>query len=195
METSLKKRVLIIGGPTGSGETTITLEIIKKYPQFQRLVAATSRPIRNGEQEKVNYYFLTKEKFLDEIDNGNIIEYTYIENRDTYYGTYKPDLEKKLKESHVIANVDHIGVKYFKENHDALAIFIRPSSLEVIQKRLKTRNPEATDQEIQNRLKNAEDEINNEQYLYDNVVINDDGKLNEALEEIEKILKDTSYIS
>ncbi|EKD58226.1 MAG: hypothetical protein ACD_56C00169G0005 [uncultured bacterium] len=194
MEQKVKNKVLIISGPTGSGETTITTEIIEKYPCFQRLVAATSRPIRSGEEEQINYYYLGKEKFLEEIENENIIEYTYIQNRDTYYGTYKPDLEKKIKDSHVIANVDYVGVKYFKENYDALAIFIKPSSLEVIENRLRTRNPETTDQEIKRRLKNAEDEINSEQHLYDFVVINDDGKLNEAVEEVRKILKSKSYI-
>lgn len=194
MEIKSQNKVLIIGGPTGSGETTVTLEIIKKYPQFQRLVAATSRPIRSGEQNQINYYYLGKEKFLKEIENGNIIEYTYIENRDTYYGTYKLDLEKRLKESHIIANVDHVGVKYFKKYYDSLAIFIKPSSLDVIEKRLRMRNPEASEQEIISRLKNAEDEIKNEQHLYDHVVINDDGKLNEAITEIEEILKNKLYI-
>ena len=129
--SKLLKRVLVIGGPTGSGETTITNEIIKRYPVFTRLVTATSRKPRNNEQTKIDYYFFSKEDFEKNIKSGDIIEYTYIENRDSYYGTYKPDLDDKLEKGfNVIVNVDIVGAKYYKKNYNATTIFIKPSSLE-----------------------------------------------------------------
>ena len=98
-------KVLIIGGPTGSGESTITKEIISRYPIFQRLITATSRPMRSGETDKQDYYFFSKEDFLEKIKSGDIPEHTYVENRDAYYGTYKPDLEEKLKKGSVNSRV------------------------------------------------------------------------------------------
>ena len=121
------KRVLVFSGPTGSGETTITKKLVEKFSNFRKLVAATSRKMRAGEQNEIDYYFMSREEFENGIKNGNIIEYTYVENRDTYYGSYKPDLEKKLGAGlNVIANVDIVGTKYFKENYDATTIFIKP---------------------------------------------------------------------
>lgn len=194
MENKLKNKVLIIGGPTGSGESTLTFETIKRYPEFQRLVSATSRPIRNGEESGVNYYYFTKAEFLEEIAKGNIVEQSYIENRDTYYGTYKPELEKKLELGNVIANVDQVGVIYFKKKYPAVAIFIKPSSLDVIEGRIRKRNPAMTNEEVAKRLHNAQEEIANEEHLYDYVIINDDGKMEEALKRIEEILKLENYI-
>src|ERR1700742_4854258 len=98
-----EKRVVVIAGPSGSGESTITNQLIGRFPaKLVRLVTATSRPPREGEKPGVDYHFFTKEEFQKHIASGDIIEYTYIENRDTYYGTYKPDLEEKLQSGHVV---------------------------------------------------------------------------------------------
>ena len=189
----MNKKVLIIGGPTGSGESTITKELMKKYPFFQKLIAATSRPMRSNEKE-TDYYFFSKEHFEKEIEKENIIEYTYMQDRGVYYGTYKPELEKKLKLGSIIANVDHVGVKYFKKNFNALAIFIKPESIGSLKKRLIKRNPEITEGELLLRLNNAKAELANEECFYDFSVVNKDGKLAEALTEIEQILKNNGYI-
>lgn len=192
--SKLLKRVLVISGPTGSGETTITNKIAEKYPNFCKLVAATSRKIRTGEKNGVDYYFLSKDDFVNGIKNGDIIEYTHIKNRDTYYGSYKPDLEKKLEAGlSVIANVDIVGTEYFKENYNATTIFIKPESIDSLRKRLNNRDSGISKKELGERIKNAENEIKNEMSYYDYVVINADGKLNKAIGEIEKILKKENY--
>ena len=82
-------KIFIIAGPTGCGESTITKAIIEKFPNFARLVTATSRLPRLNEKNGVDYFFFSKEDFENEIIKGNIIEHTYIENRDTYYGSLK----------------------------------------------------------------------------------------------------------
>lgn len=192
-KNQMNNKILILSGPTGSGESTLTKELSLKFPKFKRLITATSRNIRSGEIPGEDYYFFTKEEFLKEIEKGNIIEYTYIENRDTYYGSYKPDLEKKLLEGYVIVNVDHVGVQYYKKNYGAIAIFIRPDSIESIKTRLKKRNPEMTDEEIALRLDNAKSEIKNEEHFYDFKIINRDNCLNEALTELENILKSNGF--
>ncbi len=194
MEKITEKRVLVFGGPTGAGESTITNEVIKRYPIFKRLVTATSRAPRNNENNRIDYYFLSKDEFEKNIKNGNILEYTYIENRDVYYGAYKPDLDKKIYDGfNVIANVDIIGAKYYKNNYNATTIFIKPKSIDELRNRLLKRDKNITPKELANRMKNAKEEMRNEMSFYDYVVTNTDGKLEEAVEEIIKILKKEDY--
>ena len=192
--SKLLKRVLVIGGPTGSGESTITNAIIKRFPIFTRLVTATSRKPRNGEKDKIDYYFFSKEEFEKQIGDGNIIEYTFIKNRDAYYGTYKPDLDEKIaKGFNVIVNVDIVGAKYYKENYNATTIFIRPESIEELRERLANRDKNIDPEELNKRIENAENEIKNEMDFYDYVVVNANGKLEEAIEKTSDILKKEDY--
>jgi guanylate kinase len=186
-------KVLVISGPTGSGESTITREIIKSYPKFQRLITATSRPMRSGEKDGVDYYFFSKHQFENLIKEGQILEYSYIENRDTYYGTFKPDFERKLQEGYVIANVDYIGTLYYKKHFNATAIFIKPENIEVLSARLKGRNPEMTDTELAKRLENAQKEVETEEHYYDYTVINNNNALDKALNEVKNILKSEGF--
>jgi len=189
-----EKRVLVFGGPTGAGESTITKELIKRFPNFRKLVAATTRNMRTGEQDKIDYHFMSKEEFQNEIKRGNIIEHTYIENRDTYYGSYKPDLDKKIEAGlNIIVNVDIVGAKYFKEKYDATTIFIKPESLDELKGRFTKRDPNISPEEIEKRIQNAQEEVDREMNFYDYVVINANGKLEIAIEKIIDILKKENY--
>jgi guanylate kinase len=183
-------RIVVIAGPTGGGESTITNEIIHRFPSFKRLVTATTRKPRNNEKDGIDYYFFSKNKFKAEIDKGNIIEHTFIKNRQAYYGSYKPDLEKKLKHGYnVIINPDAVGAKYYKKNYRAITIFIKPDSLASIKKRLLTRDHDIKPSELKKRLKNAASEIKNESHFYDFIVINRQNELNCAIKEVIKIIK------
>ncbi len=80
LQNKKEKRVLVIAGPTGVGESTITHEIIKRYPIFKRLVTATTRNPRLNEKHGKDYYFFSKDKFKDEIKNNNIMYLHIINN-------------------------------------------------------------------------------------------------------------------
>jgi guanylate kinase len=190
------KQVVVIAGPTGSGESTVTNEIARQYPEHvRRLVTATTRPPRGTEQNGVEYYFFSKEQFQQEKERGNILESTHIANRDTYYGTYKPDLETKLRDGYtVIVNPDLVGAKYYKEHYGATTIFIVPGSTSELEGRLRGRNPDMSAEELALRLKNATDEMEQEQSFYDHTVVNADGKLDEAVDNVIAILKEEGYI-
>jgi guanylate kinase len=185
-----KSNIFIISGPTGCGESTITNAIIKKLPKFTRLITATTRQPRLNEKNGVDYYFFSKQEFKNEIKKGNILEHTYIKNRDTYYGTYKPDLENNLNNGiNVIVNPDIVGTIFFKKNYGATTIFIKPESIESLKKRLIGRDPNISQTELKKRLENAENEIKNEEKFYDVTVINEYGKLSKAVEEVTEIIK------
>ena len=195
MRTKMNKNILVIAGPTCSGESVITQEIIKLHKNFVRLITATTRKPRLNEKDGIDYFFIAEEEFLENIKNGNILEYTYIENRNEYYGGYKIELEKKLKLGYkIIINPDIVGAKYYKKNYNATTIFIKVRSIDVIEKRLKNRNLDISNKELNIRIENAKDEIKNQESFYDYVVLNEQGKLKEAVLEIERILKKEKYI-
>lgn len=189
----MQKKVLVIAGPTGVGESTITRKIIEKFPIFKRLVTATTRAPRGQEQDGQDYYFFDKARFQEELTAGNILEHTYIENRDVYYGSFKPDLEQKISQGlNVITNTDLIGARYYKKNYNAITIFILPDSIENLKKRHIARGTES-EEEMKKRLEYAIYEIENESSFYDYRIINKQDCLAETVEEITKIIKNEGY--
>ncbi|HEY4513738.1 MAG TPA: guanylate kinase [Candidatus Paceibacterota bacterium] len=191
----MQKQVAVISGPTGSGETTITNVIIARFPKrASRLVTATTRPPRDDEVHGRDYYFLSKDEFKQATLDGRIPEYTYTENRDTYYGSYLPDLEEKLAGGLVIfVNADIVGAKYYKNRFASVNIFVVPESIEALERRIRERSPGLGDAEIKHRKENAIAEIEKEKSYYDYVVVNADGKLDEAVDEVVEILKKEGY--
>ncbi|PLX26094.1 hypothetical protein C0581_05350 [Candidatus Parcubacteria bacterium] len=190
----MEKQVLVIAGPTGSGESTITKEIIKKFSIFTRLVTATTREPRLNEKDKKDYYFFSEEDFKKEVTRGSIIEHTFVPGRSVYYGTYKPDLDDKLaKGLNIIVNPDVVGARYYKEHYNATTIFIKTESVGVLKDRLVKRDSSISDEELDRRLEAAKYELDNEEDFYDHVVINTEGKLEEAVNEVVEILKRDKY--
>jgi guanylate kinase len=157
-------------------------------------VTATTRKPRGDERDTVDYYFFTNEQFLAEKEAGNILESTYIENRDTHYGTYAPDFLGKIDAGYiVIMNPDIIGARYYKEQYNATTIFILPGAMDELEGRLRRRNPEMSDNDIAIRLTNARHEVEHEQAFYDYVVTNENGKLTEAVDQVVDIMNKEGY--
>ncbi|MAJ97353.1 hypothetical protein CL644_00360 [bacterium] len=189
-----KKQVLVIAGPTASGESTFTHELIDSFENFTKLVSATTRKPRLNEQHGIDYYFFTKDKFFKEVEAGNIIEHTHVANRDAYYGSYKPDLDAKLvKHLNVIVNTDPRGAQFFKDNYGATTIFLQPKSLEVLEERLRRRDPDITEEEVHKRVLSAKKEIEEAQGRFDYMVWNTDGEFADTLFDVVEILKQEGY--
>lgn len=189
------KKALVIGGPTGVGESTITKRIIKAYPKiFVRLVTATTRKPRLNEKQGIDYYFFSEKQFKEEIKKGNILEWQNT-RKGIYYGTYKPELEKQFKKGlTVIINQDIVGAKFFKKNYNATTIFIMPESIESLRKRQLDRNPDMSPNKLKERLDYACYEIKNESDFYDYCILNLYGKMDKTMQEVISVLKKEGYI-
>ena len=179
-------QIIVISAPSGAGKGTIINKLLENDSKTRLLsISATSREIRPGEVEGVNYYYLTKKDFQKKIKEDYFLEYTnYAGN---YYGTPKEALKKKIEQGYdVILEIEINGAMNVKKLiPEALFIFIMPPSLKELVKRLKGRGTESNEK-ILKRFHEAYKEIN-EVTKYNYVVVND--KVDNAVDKIEAIIK------
>lgn len=188
------KNVVVIAGPSGSGKNSIISRIMERYPKGVRLVTATTRMPRPGEQNGVDYLFFSQERFDEEMNKGNIPEHRFVPALGTYYGIYTPELEKHIAAGRIVfAQVDIEGARLLKERYGATTIFIMPENLEQFRGRLRSRNPEWSQKEFEARMKITETELRVHAPQYDHRVINADGALHETVEQVIGILKREGY--
>jgi guanylate kinase len=166
--------IIVISGPSGVGKGTVVSKLLKMDKRFVRSITCTTRKPRKNEVDGRDYYFLTPEEFFKRVKEKRLAEFAFVHGN--YYGTPKENLEKALKDKEdVILQIDVQGAKKIKNNYpDALLIFLLPPSMEVLEKRLSRRGTE-TEEEKENRLKRAKEEIA-ERVFYDYIVVNDDLK-------------------
>lgn len=178
----MKGELFIISAPAGGGKTTIVNMLLKEVPNLERVITCTTRKPREGEKDKIDYFFLSKEEFEQGIKNGKFLEYAKV--HDNYYGTPKDEVEKLLSEGKdLILVIDVQGMKQIKEKMDIVSIFILPPSLDELINRMKKRGE--PEEEIKKRLETAKREIPQWKY-YDYIVIND--VLEQAKEDIKSII-------
>lgn len=179
-------QIIVISAPSGAGKGTVIAELSKNDNKSRWLsVSATSRAMREGEKEGVNYYYITKDDFKEKIENDYFLEYTnYAGN---FYGTPKEYIKKHLEQGiDVILEIEIEGATNIKKLiPEALFIFIMPPSLKTLIKRLKKRGTESNDKIIK-RFHEAYKEIN-EVTKYNYVVVNDE--LEDTVNTIEAIIK------
>ena len=181
----MKKGLLIvISSPSGGGKGTILKELFKHHENLKMSVSATTRAPRPGEEHGGHYYFISKEEFQKNIDDGAMLEYaSYVNN---FYGTPKAPVEQWLNEGKdVILEIEVQGGRQIKKvAPDCVSLFILPPSLTVLEQRLRGRGTE-TDEVVKERLAQARGEI---ECLrdYDYAVIND--TVEQAVKDIEAII-------
>lgn len=180
----IKKGLLIvISGPSGTGKGTVCKALLEQN-KFWISVSATTRAPRKGEVDGENYYFITKENFLERIHKEDFLEYAEVYGN--YYGTPKSNVLGKLDRGEdVILEIDIQGALKVKENYpDGVFIFILPPSMEELKKRITNRGTE-TEESLMTRFKSAYKEINFVS-KYNYAVVND--TVEEAVRKIECII-------
>lgn len=186
MRFDRKGLLVVFSGPSGVGKGTVRKKFFEKMgDKLYYSISMTTRGIREGETDGVDYHFISKEQFLEEIQKDNVLEYNeYVGN---FYGTPKDVVFEKINAGiDVVLEIEVNGAKMIKEKvPNCVSIFIAPPSYEALKERLIGRNTEPPEV-IEKRLMKAEDEISSAN-LYDYVVINDD--VDEASNEVISIIE------
>ena len=170
----MTEKAIIISAPSGAGKTTIVKHLLESFPQLVFSVSACSRLKRADEKDGTDYYFITGDEFRERICRNEFVEWQEV-YPGNYYGTLKSELARiRINGKIPIFDVDVIGglnlKKYFGEG--ALAIFVQPPSIEVLENRLVNRKSES-EASLKKRIAKAEKELTLAN-KFDKIIVNDD---------------------
>ena len=180
-------KLIIFSAPSGAGKSTIINHLLKKIPNLEFSISATSRKPRSNEKDGVDYYYLSPEEFRKRIENQEFIEYEEVYS-DLYYGTLFSEIDRiSARGNNIIFDVDVKGglniKKWFGER--ALSVFIAPPSVEELHKRLTGRGTESPEM-VKLRMSRAEYELSFADE-FDVKIINN--SLEKAVDETENLIK------
>lgn len=188
----MSNKVVIFSAPSGSGKSTIVNHILKRHPEMEFSVSATSRAPRGQEKNGVEYHFFTADEFRKMIAEDKFVEFEEV-YAGSYYGTLKSEVQRIWDKGHVIIfDVDVKGgvnlKKYFGEK--ALSVFIQAPSVEELRKRLIARGTDSAEA-IEKRVAKAAEEMTYAD-KFDSIIVNDDLQTayNEADTLVDSFLQD-----
>lgn len=180
----MKGKLFVVSGPSGVGKNTLLNVIIDSCEKVQYSVSATSRPIRPGEVDGKSYYFVTRERFEELIEENALLEYAeYVGN---YYGTPLGPIREAIESGvDIVMDVDVVGaLKIKKRLPEAVLVFVTAPSFDIIRKRLIHRGDVAPGL-MEERLERAKWECQQAEH-YEYIVVNDD--LKTASDELKAIM-------
>ena len=180
-------KLFIISGPSGAGKGTLVDMIKKNFEDIFLSISMTTRQPRPGEQEGINYYYVSVDEFKNRISQDKMLEYA--EYCGTYYGTPREPAENALNNGNsMILEIEVEGMRQVKSKMpDAVTIFIAPPSIDELARRIKKRNPDELDSVIEKRINRARTEMEFTSE-YDHVVVNAD--LDKAYAELSALIAD-----
>jgi guanylate kinase len=177
--------ILLISGPSGAGKSTVYHELMRREPRLAFSVSATTRPPRQGEQDGVDYHFVTEAEFDQLLAADAFLEWAHVHDR--RYGTRKADLERMEREGKIpLLDVDVQGGVQVLERcgHEVVSVFVWPPTWASLETRLRGRGTD-DDQVITRRLANARWEVDYaDRYTY--WVVNDE--VDHAVAALQEIL-------
>ena len=156
----MKGKAIIVCAPSGAGKTSIVKHLLATMPVLSFSVSACSRSKRENEVDGKDYYFLSADEFRQKISEGDFVEWEEV-YQGSYYGTLKSELERIWKEGRVpVFDVDVKGGIKLKTwfGSKALAVYIKPPSIEALESRLRNRGTE-NEETLRKRLERAEFEL------------------------------------
>jgi guanylate kinase len=162
----------VVSGPSGAGKGTVVREVLRRDPDLVLSVSATTRPIRPGERQGIDYQFVSVAEFIGMRDRGELLESAVV--YDNHYGTPRGPIEAALGAGRsVIAELDIQGAQAVKRaKPEAILIFIEPPSLDDLFGRLRGRGTEDAES-LARRLRAAYDEMK-VKGTYDHIIVNDE---------------------
>lgn len=180
-----KKKLFVISGSSGVGKSTVIKSFLNRHPDFVFSISCTTRPIREGEVDGVNYFYVSKEEFKQSIKNKEFLEWAKFS--DNYYGTKKEFVQQRFDENkNLILDIDTQGALQIKEQMpESVLIFIAPPSYQDLEFRLRNRKTES-EEAIAKRLDFVKLEIRNSE-CFDYIIVND--QVENAVSELENIIK------
>ena len=180
-------KMLIFTAPSGAGKTTIVRHLLKKFPELAFSVSASTRQKRAHEVDGHDYYFISAEDFEQKIQQNHFVEWEEV-YRGLRYGTLHSEIDRLWqKGKHIIFDIDVKGATNIKKAYpkEAMVVFVKPPSPEILFKRLRDRNTE-DEKSLATRIARATEELNYES-TFDYVLLNDD--LSIALAEAEEVTR------
>lgn len=177
--------LIIISGTTCAGKGTVIERLLKNNENLTLAISYTSRPMRAGEIDGKDYYFISREQFEEKIKNNEFLEYAKVRYGE-YFGTPKKEVKKLLETGKdVILEIDVQGAEQIKKMfQETILIFIMAPSMKEVKRRIKARGKE-TNEQILDRFQTAYKEIN-EIPKYNYIVVNDE--IETAVKKVEAIL-------
>jgi guanylate kinase len=168
----VKPFLLVLSSPSGGGKTSIAKNLLQARDDLGYSVSATTRPMREGEREGMDYHFLSRDEFLRRREAGEFLESA------TYgghlYGTLRSEIDALFARGrHAVLDIEIEGARQIRKNFpNSLHVFVLPPSAEVLVQRLTGRNTEARDV-VRSRVTRAADELG-AVTEYDYAIVNDD---------------------
>lgn len=194
--SSVSPLLIIIAAPSGGGKTTVCERLLSRHPGMTRAITCTTRDPRPGERDGVDYFFLDPAAFLRRVQAGNFLEHATVHGNS--YGTLKSEVLGKLREGKdVLLSIDVQGAAAIRKAAECdselgmalVSIFLTPSSLKVLEERLRRRGTDA-EAVIQKRLSAARQEVaqwKHFDYLVISQSIDEDTRRMEVIIEAEKL--------
>ncbi|WP_436515288.1 guanylate kinase [Ekhidna sp. To15] len=183
----MEGKAIIFSAPSGAGKTTIVHSLLDRIPNLRFSISATTRPKRPTEIDGRDYYFLSLNDFISKKESEELLEWEEV-YQDTFYGTLKSEVQRIWADgNHVIFDVDVKGGIRLKKilGDQAISIFVKVKSKDVLRDRLQMRNTES-EEVLKMRISKASEEMKEEVH-FDQVVLNE--HLDEAINEAERIVK------
>jgi guanylate kinase len=165
-------KLFVVSAPSGAGKTTLLKRVMSALPGLVFSISHTTREPRQGEQDGIDYHFVSQAQFLDMIDRELFLEYAEV--HDNFYGTSKDAIGMQLEDGlDVVLDIDVQGAAILRKKGqpEAAHIFISPPNLNELERRLRGRGSES-EESIQLRLMNAATEIKSAAE-YEYLIIND----------------------